>query len=91
MSHGYRAIQWNPFKRRFDAWMLAGMLLFVLGFGLGSTLWLPPGLSFTPLQVLIRATGLLGRLMLSFALCIGPPTPLLPGSPTRKAKSPDAS
>jgi nitrite reductase/ring-hydroxylating ferredoxin subunit/DMSO/TMAO reductase YedYZ heme-binding membrane subunit len=78
MSHGYRAVQWNPFKRRFDAWMLAGMALFVVGFALGSTWWVPEGQSFTPLQVLIRATGTLGFLMLSWVLCIGPLARLTP-------------
>jgi methionine sulfoxide reductase heme-binding subunit len=78
MSHAYRAVQWNPFKRRFDGWMLLGIALFVLGFVAGSTLLLPEGESFTPLQVMIRATGILGFLMLSFALCIGPLARLTP-------------
>ena len=25
MSHGYRSVHWTPFKKRFDAWMLAGV------------------------------------------------------------------
>jgi methionine sulfoxide reductase heme-binding subunit len=78
MSHGYRAVQWTPFKWRFDAWMLAGMALFLLGFVLGSTLPMPPGQSLTTLQLLIRATGTLGFLMLNFLLCIGPLARLTP-------------
>jgi sulfoxide reductase heme-binding subunit YedZ len=78
MSHGYRAIQWTPFKRRFDAWMVAGMAVFIGAFALGSTLPMPAGESFAPMQVLIRATGTLGLLMLSFLLCIGPLARLTP-------------
>lgn len=78
MSHGYRAVNWTPFKRRFDAWMLAGMSAYLLAFVLGSTLVLPADQSFTPVQVLIRATGSLAFLQLSFLLCIGPLARLTP-------------
>jgi methionine sulfoxide reductase heme-binding subunit len=78
MSHAYRPINWTPFKRRFDAWMLAGMVSYLLAFVLGSTLGLPAGESFTPVQMLIRATGTLGFLQLSFLLCIGPLARLSP-------------
>ena len=72
MSHGYRAVNWTPFKRRFDAWMLVGIAAYLLAFVLGSTALLPADQSFTPVQVLIRATGSLAFLQLSFLLCIGP-------------------
>ena len=78
MSHGYRAVNWTPFKRRFDAWMLAGMGAYLLAFVLGSTLLLPADQSFTPEQILIRATGSLAFLQLSFLLCIGPLARLTP-------------
>ena len=78
MSHTYRPINWTPFKRRFDLWMLAGMLAYLVAFVLGSTLFLPAGESFTPMQMLIRATGTLGFLLLSFLLCIGPLARLTP-------------
>jgi methionine sulfoxide reductase heme-binding subunit len=78
MSHAYRPINWTPFKRRFDAWMLAGMAAYLLAFVLGSTLGLPAGESFTPVQMLIRATGTLAFLQLSFLLCIGPLARLTP-------------
>ena len=78
MSHGYRAVNWTPFKRRFDAWMLAGVAAYLLAFVLGSTLVLPADQSFTPVQVLIRATGSLAFLQLSFLLCIGPLARLTP-------------
>ena len=78
MSHGYRAVNWTPFKRRFDAWMLAGMAAYLLAFVLGSSAFLPPHESFTPVQTLIRATGSLAFLQLSFLLCIGPLARLSP-------------
>ena len=78
MSHGYVTVNWTPFKRRFDAWMLVGMAVYLLAFLLGSTLLLPDGESFTPVQMLIRGTGSLAFLQLSFLLCIGPLARLTP-------------
>lgn len=78
MSHGYRAVNWNPFKRRFVAWMVAGMGLYLFAFVLGSSVLLPAGESFTPMQILIRATGTLAFAQLSFLLCIGPLARLTP-------------
>ena len=78
MSHGYRAVNWTPFKKRFDAWMLAGMAAYLVAFVLGSSLGLPAGESFTPVQILIRATGTLAFLTLTFLLCIGPLARLTP-------------
>ena len=78
MSHGYRPVNWTPFKKRFDAWMLGGMGLYLVCFVLGSSLGLPAGESFTPVQILIRATGTLAFLMLTWVLCIGPLARLTP-------------
>jgi len=72
MSQGYRVVQWTPFKRRFDAWMLFAMVVFLASFALGSTVLLPAEQSFAPVQLLIRATGTLAFLQLSVLLCIGP-------------------
>jgi nitrite reductase/ring-hydroxylating ferredoxin subunit/DMSO/TMAO reductase YedYZ heme-binding membrane subunit len=78
MSHGYRPVNWTPFKKRFDGWMLAGIAAYLLAFTIGSTATLPAGESFTPVQILIRATGTLAFLQLSFVLCIGPLARLTP-------------
>ncbi len=78
MSHGYRSVNWTPFKKRFDAWMLGGMALYLASFAAGSALGPAAGESFTPVQILIRATGTLALLMLSFLLCIGPLARLTP-------------
>ena len=72
MSHDYKAVQWTPFKKRFDRWLLIGIAIYLGGFIGVSFLAQPAGESFTPVQVLIRATGTLAFLLLTFILCIGP-------------------
>lgn len=78
MSHGYHGVNWNPFKKRFDAWMLAGIGVYLAAFVIGSAFASPEGENFTPVQILIRATGTLSFLMLTFLLLIGPMTRLTP-------------
>ena len=78
MSHDYTSVNWTPFKKRFDTWMLAGMGVYLVAFVVGSSVVLPADERFTPLQILIRATGTLAFLMLSFLLCIGPMARLTP-------------
>jgi nitrite reductase/ring-hydroxylating ferredoxin subunit len=78
MSHGYRAVNWTPFKRRFDAWMLAGIVAYLAAFFVTSLLVPPAGESYPPVQVLIGASGTLALLQLSFLLCIGPLARLTP-------------
>ncbi len=78
MSHGYVVVNWTPFKKRFDAWMLAGMVTYLAAFALGSIVASPAGESFTPTQIAIRATGTLALLQLCFLLCIGPLARLTP-------------
>lgn len=72
MSHDYQAVQWTGFKKRFDLWMLAGIILYLIAFLGVSFLVQAEGESFTPVQALIRATGTLAFLLLTFILCIGP-------------------
>ena len=38
MSHGYSPVNWTSFKKRFDAWMLAGMGVYLTAFVLGSAM-----------------------------------------------------
>lgn len=72
MSHDYQRVQWTPFKRVFDRWLLTGMFAYLLVFVVVSLV--APGLavSLNPVQILIRAFGSLAFLMLTFVLCIGP-------------------
>ncbi|MEM7767201.1 MAG: Rieske 2Fe-2S domain-containing protein [Pseudomonadota bacterium] len=78
MAHGYKAVTWTPFKARFDRWMLAGIALYLIVFIAVTTATQPPGESFTPLQLGMRATGTLAFLMLTFILTIGPLARLIP-------------
>ncbi len=78
MAHGYKAVTWTPFKTRFDLWMLAGMALYLVAFTSVSFAAMPPGESFTPVQVMIRASGTLAFLLLTFILSIGPLARLTP-------------
>lgn len=72
MSHGYNAVTWTPFKRRFDLWLVGGIAAYLATFIVISTITQPVGESFTPIQLLIRATGTLAFLLLTFILTIGP-------------------
>ena len=74
MSHDYKMVQWNPFKKRFVLWMVSGIALYLAAFVTLTYAAQPAGNSFTPIQAMIRATGTLAFLMLTFILCIGPMT-----------------
>jgi len=72
MSHDYKAVQWTSFKKRFDLWMLAGVFVYLIGFIVIGGITQPPGESIHPVQAVMRATGTLAFLLLTFILCIGP-------------------
>lgn len=72
MSHDYKSVQWTPFKKRFDTWVLTGVALYLIVFTTASLLTVPQGEAFAPVQIFIRATGTLAFLLLTFILCIGP-------------------
>ena len=78
MSHGYKAVGWTPFKKRFDLWLLVGIALYLVVFVAVSSVSPPPDESFAPIQILIRATGTLAFLLLTFILTIGPLARLTP-------------
>ncbi|MEO0881145.1 MAG: Rieske 2Fe-2S domain-containing protein [Pseudomonadota bacterium] len=78
MSHDYQGVQWTPFKVRYDRWMLLGIGLYLSAFILVTSLTSPAGESFTPIQLLIRATGTLAFGLLTFILMIGPLARLTP-------------
>ncbi|MEM7452214.1 MAG: hypothetical protein AAF350_12325, partial [Pseudomonadota bacterium] len=68
MTHGYRAVSWMPFKKRYDFWVIGGILTYIVSFVIATIATQPAGESLTELQILIRATGTLAFLMLSFVL-----------------------
>lgn len=72
MSHGYQMVTWTGFKKRFDLWLLVGVFVYLTAFVVVSTLTVPVGESFIPIQTVMRATGTLAFLLLTFILCIGP-------------------
>lgn len=78
MSHGYKAVTWTPFKKRFDLWLLAGVGVYLVVFVAASFITVPQGESFTPIQIVLRATGTLAFLLLTFILTIGPLARLTP-------------
>jgi nitrite reductase/ring-hydroxylating ferredoxin subunit/DMSO/TMAO reductase YedYZ heme-binding membrane subunit len=78
MSHGYQAVTWTPFKKRFDLWMLLGVAAYLVSFIVVSGMVFPADEALAPIQLLIRATGTLAFLMLTFILTIGPLARLTP-------------
>ena len=72
MTHGYRAVSWMPFKKRYDLFVAVGVLVYLASFVAATMVAQPGTQSLTEIQLLIRATGSLAFLMLSFVLVIGP-------------------
>lgn len=72
MSAGFRAVQWNNHKRRYDLLLVVGILLYLIGFSLLGPVLLPSDHPVTPEIIRTRALGSCGLLMLSLILAIGP-------------------
>ena len=69
MSHVYQAVGWSPQKRKYDLLIVLCMVVY-LGAFTAITLATQPHVTFETL--LLRATGSLAFVMLSFILLIGP-------------------
>lgn len=69
MSIGYRAVQWSPGKRRYDA-VLVGLLVLYFAVFLAVTAWRRP--EITVETALLRAFGTAAFLLLHAVLSIGP-------------------
>ncbi|MBI1339388.1 Rieske 2Fe-2S domain-containing protein [bacterium] len=76
MGHDYKAVQWSPFKRLYDAALALGVLSFIGVFVAASILASPVEAggreAAAPIQLLIRATGAAGFGLLTLILAIGP-------------------
>ena len=72
MSHGYNTVNWTRFKKKYDRWAFLGIVLYLVVFIATTMVSQPAGQSYSTPQVLIRATGSLAFIMLTFILCIGP-------------------
>lgn len=78
MSHGYKAVQWTPFKLWYDRMLLVGVGVFLVVFVVVATLSQPTGESLHAVQVLIRAFGVTAFALLHLILAIGPLARLTP-------------
>lgn len=77
MSVAYRAVGWNAHKRRYDAAVIAAILIFVAAF-MAATMLTPTTSTMSPPIALIRALGACAVLMLHLVLAIGPLHRLFP-------------
>ncbi len=72
MGVGYQVVQWNKHKKIYDGVLLAGIVLYLLGFiGIGSTLFAKENPVQLPI-LLMRAFGSCTFIMLTIILMIGP-------------------
>ncbi|MCG8442141.1 MAG: ferric reductase-like transmembrane domain-containing protein [Caulobacterales bacterium] len=78
MGHGYQAVQWNPFKRWYDLFLLAGVATFLVVFVAATFAAAPPGETWSEIQVLMRAFGACAFALLHVVLMIGPLARLSP-------------
>jgi methionine sulfoxide reductase heme-binding subunit len=78
MAHEYKVVQWNPFKKSYDAVLLAGIAAYLTAFVAVTHFAFAPGQAMTLIQVLIRAFGSCAFGLLTLILAIGPLARLSP-------------
>ncbi|MBC7769831.1 MAG: ferric reductase-like transmembrane domain-containing protein [Phycisphaerales bacterium] len=78
MAHGYKIIQWTPFKKSYDAALLLGVLVFISAYLVGALAFAPQGERALPIQVALRALGACAFSLLTLILLIGPLARLSP-------------
>ena len=69
---GYVAVQWSRTKYVYDAWLIAGVVVYIAGFMLIEGSLHPPKNQAEWIDLRIRAFGTCAFFMLSIILCIGP-------------------
>ena len=69
MSHGYQAVTWTKFKKRYDLFLIAAVVGFILLYAITTLVTSPHA---NPVQVLIRAFGIAAIVLLHVILAIGP-------------------
>lgn len=77
MGHGYKAVQWTPYKKRFDAVLALGLIGFAAAYA-AAALAKPFGADSTPVDLAIRLTGAAAFSLLTLILAIGPLARLSP-------------
>lgn len=78
MSHGYRPVQWTPFKRAYDLGLGLAVLGFVVAYVATSVLVQGPVGPPAPVQLLARAFGAAAFTLLTLILATGPLARLSP-------------
>lgn len=78
MAHGYKMVQWNAFKKRYDAVLLLGIAVYLSIFVAVTHFVFAPDQAMTLVQVLIRAFGSCAFGLLTLILVIGPLARLSP-------------
>lgn len=78
MAQDYRIVQWTPFKKAFDVFLCAGVIVFIGAYVGASLLLAPQAGQLTPVQMLIRAFGACAFALLTLILSIGPLARLWP-------------
>ncbi|MEM6850834.1 MAG: Rieske 2Fe-2S domain-containing protein [Pseudomonadota bacterium] len=72
MAATYKAVLWNPHKRVYDLFLIAGVGLYLTAFIVGSLALNPNPNKVDPVITLIRAFGTCAFFMLTVVLAIGP-------------------
>jgi DMSO/TMAO reductase YedYZ heme-binding membrane subunit/nitrite reductase/ring-hydroxylating ferredoxin subunit len=72
MSHLYRTVQWNRFKKRYDLVMLLGIAAYLAAFSFVTLTVFEPPQAMTEIQILMRAFGSCAFGLLTLILMIGP-------------------
>lgn len=75
MGHSYQAVQWNPYKKKVDLALGAGVLLYIAAF-MGVSAFVRP--EATAETLLLRALGTCALVLLHVVLAIGPLARLSP-------------
>jgi DMSO/TMAO reductase YedYZ heme-binding membrane subunit/nitrite reductase/ring-hydroxylating ferredoxin subunit len=78
MAHGYKIIQWTPFKKRYDSVLLIVIAAFLAAYIGAGFLLAPQGGNSTPIQLVLRALGACAFGLLTLILLIGPLARLSP-------------
>lgn len=78
MGHGYKAVQWTPFKKVYDLWLGLGLFAFLATFITVTFATSPRGENWSEVQVVMRAFGVTAFALLHLVLAIGPLARLSP-------------
>jgi nitrite reductase/ring-hydroxylating ferredoxin subunit/DMSO/TMAO reductase YedYZ heme-binding membrane subunit len=78
MAHGYKLVQWTPFKRRYDIALIAGIGVFLGAYAAAGSALAPAAERLAPIQLALRALGASAFGLLTLILSIGPLARLSP-------------